>query len=254
MVDTLLDELERLAPPVPTTPDWNDVLRRGRVHRVRRRTVGMAVAAAVLAIAVPAVALSGLLDLVRPVPVLHSAQPLVSARVGNGFYAHLWRSRSTTGGSCVFATYNHVAGTARLLPLFSGGGACSRKGELTASPTTAAHPLAVTLSVERRLGVASRQWVPPVVWGAVDPGLHAARVAVVWRGGRHDLTLRKDWFAGGGRGLFIPPLHKFPFFVVAYDRDGHEVARRKLDSPTLLMVNGWKEFTRRYKVWKRTHP
>ena len=101
--------------------------------------------------------------------------------------------------------------------------------------------------------MAPRQWVPPVVWGAVDPGLHAARVAVVWRGGRHDLTLKENWFAGGGRGLFIPPLRKFPFFVVAYDRDGHEVARRKLDSPTLLMVNGWKEFTRRYKVWKRTH-
>jgi len=253
MVETLLDELERLAPPGPTTPDWNDVLRRARERRLPRRAVTIAAAAAVLAIVVPAVAFSGLLDLVRPVPVLHSAQPLVSARVGNGFYAHLWRSRSTTGGSCVFATYNHVAGTARLQPLFSGGGACSRKGELTVSPTTAAHPLAVTLSIERRLGVTPREWVPPVVWGAVEPGLHAVRVAVVWRGGGRDLTLKKNWFAGGGRGLFIPPLRKFPFFVVAYDRGGHEVARRKLDSPTLLLVNGWEAFTRRYDAWKRTH-
>lgn len=254
MVETLLDELERLAPPVTATPDWSDVLRRARVRRVPRRTVAIAAAAAALAIAIPAVAFSGLLDLVRPIPVLHSARPLVSAPVGNGFYAHLWRSRSTTGGSCVFVTYNHVPGTTSLQPLFSGSGACSRKGELPATPTTTARPLVVTLSIERRLGVAPRKWVPPAVWGAVDPDLHAARVAVVWRGGRHDLTLKKNWFVGGGRGLFIPPLRKFPFFVVAYDRGGHEVARRKLESPTLLMVNGWKEFTRRYKAWKHAHP
>jgi len=115
------------------------------------------------------------------------------------------------------------------------------------SPVDASHPLAVSFSIQRRLGVAPRKWVPPVVAGSVYLGLHATRIAVVWRGGSHGLTLRNGWLVGGSRGFFIPPLRKFPFVVVAYDNAGHEVARKKLDSPSLLMLShGWKEFARKY--------
>jgi hypothetical protein len=251
------DELERLAPAGATTvPAWSDVVERARRGRAkpRRRAPIVAVALGVIAVAVPAVAFSGLLDLVRPTPVFSSAKPLVSGLVGNSFYAHLWRSPSTTGGTCVFATYDHKPVEARPPKNWNGGGSCSQKGSFRVSPATAAHPLLVTFSIERRLGVAPRKWVPPVVAGSVFPGLHAKRVAVTWRGGSRDLTLRNSWFVGGSRGFFIPPLRKFPFVVVAYDRSGHELARQKLDSPSLLMLrHGWKEFARKYNAWRLHH-
>src|SRR4051794_9185718 len=125
------DELERLA-PADATPiaDWSDVLGRARpsAPRPRRRASIVAIALAAAAVAVPAVAFSGLLDLVRPSPVLASAKPLVSGLVGNGFHAHLWRSPSTTGGTCVFATYDHAPVDRRLPKDWNGGGSCSEQG------------------------------------------------------------------------------------------------------------------------------
>jgi hypothetical protein len=254
----IADELDRIAPLHDTgRPDWADVLGRARTAGRTRRLASL-VAIAALAIAVPAVALSsdvrGLLGLGRPAPVLRSAQLLVSAPVGNGFHAHLWRSRSTTGGACLFSTYDHSASERHVPRFWRGGGGCSTKGRLAVSPAGASAPLAVSFSIQRRLDGNPRNWVPPVVAGAVDPALHAARVAVVWRGSSHDLTLRRNWFVGGTRLLYVPPLRKFPFVVVAYDAAGREVARKKLDSPSLLMLrHGWKEFARRYHAWRSRH-
>jgi hypothetical protein len=247
-------ELDELAPSEETTLDWPDVLARARRDSRSPRLVPVALVAAA-AIAVPAVGLSagvrGLLGLHRPAPVLRRAVPLVSARVGNGFYAHLWRSPSTTGGTCVFSSFDHAPRERAVPRLWRGGGSCSVQRRVNLSPTTPLKPLAVSLFIERRLD-GPRKWVPPVIAGSVDPSVHAARVAVRWLGGSHDLTLRNGWFVGGSRGLYLPPLRKFPFFVVAYDHSGREMARKKLDSPSLLLLqHGWKEFARKYHAWKR---
>jgi hypothetical protein len=252
-------ELERLAPLDKAGPDWSDVLTRAR-RGARSRGITPLLVAAALAIAVPAVAFSsgvrGLLGFGRPVPVLGSAVALVSAPVGNHFYGHLWRSPSTTGGTCLFTTFDHSATAPRLPRDWRGGGSCSVKEHVAASAASAVQPLTVSVAIQRRLGMRLRDWVPPVIAGSVYPALRAVRVAVVWHAGSHDLALRNGWFIGGSRGFFLPPLRKFPFVVVAYDRSGRAVATKRLDSPSLLMLHhGWKEFTRKYNAWRlRHHP
>src|SRR5436305_10799293 len=135
----VVDELERLAPEQgDIDADWDDVLARARRDRRPRRVpVTPLLVAAALAVAVPAVALSsarGLLGLGAPRPVLTSAVALVSAPVGNHFYGHLWHSRSTTDGTCIFSTFDHRP-AARILPrLWRGGGSCSVKGRFRVSP------------------------------------------------------------------------------------------------------------------------
>lgn len=249
----IMEELAYIAPEGDGRPDWADVLTRAPVQRRRRRVVPLIVLA-VLAIAVPTVALSssvrGFLGL-SPTPVLSSAKAVVSGRVGNGFYAHVWQSASTTGGRCLFTTYDHSATVPHVPGDWFGGGSCGPKSTKTIPLVSAAQPLTFTMSIERRLQGDPRKWVPPVVAGTVYSGLHVARVAVTWRGGGHDLTLRNNWFVGGGRPLYIPPLKKFPFTLVAYDTAGHVVAQKKLESPTLLLLHGgWKEFARKYHAWQ----
>ena len=126
----LLAELERLAPSdISTEPDWGDVLRRANKH-IGRRPRGAApwkivVALAVaLAVAAPALAFTdgvrSLLGLGSTRPVPSTEQVLVSAPIGNGFYAHLVRSASTTGGRCLIVAADHAPTPA--LPITGGGG------------------------------------------------------------------------------------------------------------------------------------
>src|SRR5437763_15043832 len=169
-------ELEQLAPrDLSTTPDWLDVLARARREGRSRRVAPVLIAAAV-AIAVPTVAFSsgvrGLLGLGHPAPVLGSAVALVSAPVGNHFYGHLWRSPSTTGGTCVFTSFDHVATEPRVPRDWRGGGPGSVKENFKVSAASAAQPLAVSVSIQRRLGHRLGDWVPPVVAGSVYPRLH----------------------------------------------------------------------------------
>jgi hypothetical protein len=264
MYDTeslITEELNRLAPGAEVDrPDWANVVTRAGAGR-RSRRVAPVVAIALVGIAAPTVALSsgvrGLLGLGTS-PVFHLAKPLVSGPVGNNFFAHLWQSPSTTGGRCLFATYDHSPTEAHPPRDWNGGGACSVNRTTKLSPVSASRPLAVSFSIQRRLDVERHTWVPPVKWvppvvaGAVYPGLHATRIAVEWRGGSHTLALHNGWFVGGTPTLYVPPLRKFPFVVIAYDRAGHELARKKLDSPSLLMLqHGWKEFARKYHAWQK---
>lgn len=112
-------------------------------------------------------------------------------------------------------------------------------------------PLVVGSSIGRRLKGDPSKWVPPIVSGAVLPRLKAARVAVVWKGGSLPLRLEDDFFLGGSPRLYMPPFERFPFTVVAYDADGRRVAEKRLESPTLRMLNGWDEYTAAYEKWKR---
>jgi hypothetical protein len=92
------------------------------------------------------------------------------------------------------------------------------------------------------------------VSGTIYAGLGAARVVIEWRGGSYKLALHDGYFLGGTPRLYLPPFREFPFYVVAYDSGGKEVARKKLDSPALLLMNhGWKQYAREYLQWQQTH-
>lgn len=250
-------ELDRLSPVADVgRADWANVL--GRTASKRSRGAGLLIAAAVVAIAVPTVALSagvrGLLGF-GPRPVLSSAKAVVSAPAGNGFVAHSWRAAATSGGSCFFVTLDHRAAPVRP-GVFNGGGACSEHPHQRVDAPTAAAPMTFTLSVTRRLRDGNpANWTPPVVTGSVYGKLHATRVAIEWNGGSHALAFANGTFVGGTPELYMPPFGKFPFAVVAYDARGRVVARHKLDSPTLLLLRGgWKEYAREYHAWQHRKP
>ena len=257
------DELERLAPQAETgTADLADVKRRAnlagqpRSHRTLRRTV---VAAAVaLALAAPALAFSGsvrdLLGLGRPKPVVERAQLLLSARVGNGFWAHAFTAPSSTGGRCDFYMLNR---NPSVVPVSDPNGSMACFSVDPGKRLTRArpdYPLNVGFSISRRpKGGDPAKWVPPIVSGAVLPSLHAARIEVRWTGGSLPLRLEDNFFLGGSPDLYMPSFERFPFIVVAYDANGAKIAAKRLSSPALMLMNGWKEYTPAYKQWKRTH-
>lgn len=232
-------------------------VRRRNVHRERAWVRAFGVTAAVaLVVAAPALALSSnvrtLVGLARPKPVVAQATLLLSAPVGNGFWAHAWTAPSSTGGQCDFLTTDHRPVVHRP-PLVNGGGMCSAStgGERLVQGRPD-YPLVVGLSISRRLKGDPAKWVPPIVSGAVLPSLKATRVAVVWKGGSLPLRLKDNSFLGGSPLLYMPPFERFPFTVVAYDAEGRRVAEKRLESPALRMMNGWDEYSAAYKKWKRS--
>ncbi|MEJ7569377.1 MAG: hypothetical protein WKF41_14060 [Gaiellaceae bacterium] len=266
MTDTepiIRDELERLAPEAENaTPDLADVRRRAnlggesRSRRTLRRVI--VVAAVALALAAPTLAFSGsvrdLLGLERPKPVVEQAMLLLSAPVGNGFWAHGFTAPSSTGGRCDFFVLNR---SAQVAPASDPNGAMACSSVDPDRRLTRArpdYPLNVGFSISRRLkGGDPAKWVPPTVSGAVLPRLHVARVEVRWTGGSLPLRLKENFFLGGSPDLYMPSFDRFPFVVAAYDRTGAKVAEKRLPSPALMMMNGWKEYTAAYKRWQRIH-
>jgi hypothetical protein len=231
----------------------------GRLAEVQReraaaRAFGLTAAVA-LVVAAPTLAFGSdvraLVGPARPKPVVAQAKLLLSAPVGNGFWAHAWTAPSSTGGQCDFLTTDHRP-VADRPPQVNGGGMCaaSTGGErlVQARPGS---PLVVGLSISRRLKGDPAKWVPPIVGGAVLPGLKAARVAVVWKGGSLPLRLKGNSFLGGSPVLYMPPFERFPFTVVAYDAGGRRVAEKRLESPALRMLNGWDEYAAAHEKWKR---
>ena len=232
---------------------------RRKVQRERAvvRAFGVTAVVALVA-AAPALAFStnvrALVGLARPKPVVAQATLLLSAPVGNGFWAHAWTAPSSIGWQCDFLTTDHLPVVDRPRQV-NGGGMCSAStgGErlVQARPD---YPLVVGLSISRRLKGGDRaKWVPPIVSGAVLPSLKVARVAVVWKGGSLPLRLKDNSFLGGSPLLYMPPFERFPFTVVAYDADGRRLAEKRLESPALRMMNGWAEYTAAYKNWKRSN-
>lgn len=239
--------------PVPSAqPAWRSIQRRSRSRS--RRVAFFAIVA--LVVAAPALALSSsvrnLVGLADPGPVVEQATLLLSAPVGNGFWVHAWTAPSSSGGQCDFMTTDRSPAT-RSVTDVNGGGFCveGRSGErLTRARRD--YPLNVAVDIGRRLKGDPAKWVPPVVSGAVLPSLKAARVEVVWNGGALPLRLRDNYFLGGSPLLYMPPFERFPFIVVAYDATGRKIAAKRLESPSLLLMNGWKEYTLAYKKWKRS--
>jgi hypothetical protein len=168
----------------------------------------------------------------QPKAVLGKAKLVVSAKVGNGFYAHVWLSPSSNGGECRFVTTDSVARPIRPATFENGG--CSGNG----APAVQAAPISVGLSIVRRpAGKAAASWAPPIVSGSVATGLKAAKVAVRWAGGSLPLVLRNGAFVGGGIELYAPSLKSLPYRVVAYDGRGHVLAAEELDGASLELMN-----------------
>jgi hypothetical protein len=236
---TIREELECIAPADDSHgPSWEDVLRRARPPQDARRRLLIAIPVVLVAIALPAVALSsGIRHALGigspPKPVLKWVQLLAAAPVGNGFYAHAFRAPSTTGGTCVFLEFNYSA--TRIRPILANGsGVCNARGGKPLDTANAALPLAPGLTIARRLkNGRPRKWVPPVVFGSVYSKLHATRIAIEWNGGSHELVLRDGWFLGGTPALYLPAKREFPFNVVAYDSKGRTVAHKTLDPKVL---------------------
>lgn len=262
--EELIDELERLAPDEETPPsNWEEVRRRANASpsqqpypRHRRSRLFLVAVTLVLAVS-PTLAFSegvrDLLGLGGRAPVFSKAELLISAPVGNGFHAHLWNAPSTTGGRCSFMSIDHRISPPSVRTM-NGGGECG-DGESSTIGANKSHPLLPGLSITRRLSKGDpRKWVPPIVDGAVLPSLRATRVRVEWRGGSYPLTVDDNYFLGGTPKLYVPPFRQFPFYVVAYNASGREVARKKLESPNLrLMSHGWKQYAREYHRWQRAH-
>jgi len=224
------------AEPTRTRPGYGVKVAR-RSERKAGRPIAVAVTALVLAASASAAAAH---ELAR-------TELLVSAPVGNAFYAHLWREATPTGGECSFVSSDHKRDPAPPTR-FNGGGDCSAASPGRRLP----HPLVIGLNMRRKLKGDPQRWVPPIVYGRVSRALRAASVSIQWRGGTHRLALKNDSFLGGTRKLYMPPFKAFPFYVVATDASGRTVAQRKLESPALRLLGSWREYARKYNEWKRS--
>jgi hypothetical protein len=170
----------------------------------------------------------------QPQAVLGKAKLVVSAKVGNGFYAHVWLSPSSTGGQCRFVTKDTVARPTHPATFENGG--CSAKGAFDTLPPS--EPINAGVSIAQRPhGAAATAWAPPIVSGYVANSLNASKVAISWNGGSLPLVLRDGVFVGGGGTLYTPPLKNLPYKVVAYDRKGKVVASQELDGASLELMN-----------------
>jgi hypothetical protein len=153
---------------------------------------------------------------------LSRAQPLVSARAGNGFFVHVWTAPTRAGGRCYFDTIDHRVTAQRPLSWPTNGGF-----ECSATPVAAMvdRPFQHFRMSWRPL-TKSRdpaKWVPPYVQGEVTTAAKPARVVIEWSGGSHALTLHGRYFAGGSPAIYA---HIRRLTIVAYDSAGHVLARQ----------------------------
>jgi hypothetical protein len=248
MVDAVEDlirtELGRLATPVADrTPKWNDVRARvpqaGRFPRAALRAA-LAVAV-VVAVVLPAVAFSSgvrsLLGFGSPRPRYEQARLTAAAPLPDGRVAHLWVSPSTTGGECLFVTFDPRRSTPHPSRMFGGGG-CSLR------PQT--HAPLFDWSLSRGIGR-----TPTVLSGRIDPRLHPARVVLRWHGGFRDITSRGGYFIAADPVLKNPPFRSLPLDVVAFDKHGRQVSTSRI--PSAFLYSNWKRDQPKLRVYRRAH-
>lgn len=251
MEDNRINVLDRLAAADPARqPQELDQARADRVLAAilaeprseprrlprRRRLLVAALAVVVIGLAAPALAFDDVrsfigLDREGFKPILEESRLLVSAPVADGTVVRLWLSPNKSGGECLFQTYG-PPGEVEHAPEM-GGGVCGwgPTGSLERGARAGGSPLLSQVSSAKRpLKVhGATEWVPPVISGWVEPDLEATRVEVRWTGGSKELALANSYFIGAAEELYEPPAERLPFFVVAYDAEGNEVGRRKLD-------------------------
>lgn len=169
-----------------------------------------------------------------PHPVLASARLEVSAPAPHDQRLGLYTARSTDGGDCVLVA---VAPPGRRpKPSGRGGYACGSRQPRAGDGLTWGFT-----QVRRPTGPGIRTWIPAAVDGWIGPKRHAARVELEWRRGHQRLAFRNGYFIGATPILYSPPFADLPFYLVAYDAQGHQVAIAKLNNASL------------YLDWKRNH-
>jgi hypothetical protein len=264
MVDTdlaLQKILEHLSPEADAraaTPDWGLVRARlsaQRGTRVHRWRFAFAAAVALVAICLPAIALSasvrGWLGFGSQ-PVYKKARLVVSTRIPGNRVARVWVSPSTDGGECEIVTVTPASfvvidpTTGAMRPPAartrdSGGYGCT-------VGSTRVPPSALTW-MESPVPVGNP--TAALIHGHVGQTYKATRVRVVWNGGGAKLRLAGGYFIGVVATIRNPEFHLLPYTVVAYNARGHAVARRRI--PTSFLYTDWKSVEPRLHRYRQEH-
>jgi hypothetical protein len=263
MVDidgALRGALEHLSPEGDAravVPDWESVgallaaPRRARRNRIR---LTFAAGVALVAVCVPAIALSatvrGWLG-IGPQPVYNKAQLVVSAPLPGARVARVWVGPSTDGGECEFVTIT-PASVVAIDP---------RTGAMRPPTTQTRGSSACTVGATRVPTNAFTWTIAPVagdsadprttlVRGHLGPTYHPARVVLSWHGGEQRLALSKGYFIGVA-DTRNPPFNRLPYTIVAYDAAGRATTRSRI--PTSFLYTDWKKVEPRLRQYRQQH-
>jgi hypothetical protein len=218
--------LDEIAPPI-----------RGRRPAHGRRAY--AVAGTILAtvvLAAPTLALSSrareLVGLSSSHPPYVPAPLKAWTSAPDGQALGLFVTSEETGGECWFVAVSREEEPMQLprteaarVRLWVRQGAC---GDIAG--TVHANARTNHLEVEARRACGLRQHPvpgPACVYGWIDPALRASRIELQWRDGAEELAPADGYFVAAAPALADPD--EAPFSIVAYDADGNDVARRKVD-------------------------
>ena len=233
-------------------PDWADVLARASVRPRHRWRMVALVAAVVIGVTVPTFALSASVrDLFGFKPVYSKAELLVSTPVGDGRVVRVWRAPNAGGGECILTTVDRPDAGLHGSdggPPDNGGGGCSTGPIPARLPTHFMLNLGVSMAhnSDRPGGT------PPIVQGYINPMTQASRIELVWRAGRQRLAFANNYFVGVAPVLFKPSFDLLPFYTVAYDKQGREVAREKVITGGLYL--GYRKILPELRAYVRAHP
>jgi hypothetical protein len=254
--------LEHLSPEAEArtaTPDWASVLGRLSAPRHYKRDhrwrFAFAAAVALLAICLPAIALSasvrGWLGFGSQ-PVYKKARLVVSAPIAGNRVARLWVGPSTDGGECEIITITAASfvaidpTTGKMIPVAartrdSGGYGCTVGS--TRVPPTALTWIFSPVPVGNTHAA--------LIHGHVGQTYKAGRVDVVWNGGNEKLRTIDGYFIGVVATIRNPEFHRLPYTVVAYNAQGHAVARQRI--PTSFLYTKWKTVEPRLRQYRQEH-
>jgi hypothetical protein len=264
MVDSdlaLQSVLEHLSPEAEAraaTPDWATVLgelsapRRKRDHRWR---FAFAAAATLVAICLPAIALSasvrGWLGFGSQ-PVYKKARLVVSTSIAGNRVARLWVSPSTDGGECEIITI-----TAASFVVIDPTTGAMRP---VAARTRDSGGYGCTVGSTRVVRTAFTWMFSPIpvgnpqsalIHGHIGQSHKAVRVDVRWNGGNEKLRTVDGYFIGVVGTIRNPVFRRLPYTVVAYNAQGHAVARRRI--PTSFLYTDWKTVEPRLHQYRQEH-
>jgi hypothetical protein len=213
-----------------------------------------AAAVALLAICLPAIAFSasvrGWLGLGAQ-PVYKKAR-LVWTPIAGNRVARLWVSPSTDGGECEiititaasFVVIDPTSGAMRPVAARtrnSGGYGCT-------VGSTRVPPTALTW-VFSPVPVGNTH--AALVHGHVGQVYKAVHVDVLWNGGKEELRTVDGYFIGVVATIRNPEFHRLPYTVVAYNAQGHAVARQRI--PTSFLYTDWKRVEPRLRQYRQEH-
>lgn len=243
-----VEELLRdAAPSTNSTPDWQDVLRRSssaRDQRAGSRIVAIGVLVVIVAIGLPAMALSttmqrlvGLTE--RGGPDTTQAHLVLEAPAGDDVVVRLYSAPSSQGGECEFTQYAN-AGAPVDLPQPNGGGWC--RDDLDGNQTPPGEPLrssAVTFFVSVSPTPIAETLRPDstgphvVIGGSIAPSLQAASVKLEGPSLSESLHFNENHFLTATDSIYRLGPDELPLNIVVYDAQGHEVARERIPAASL---------------------